>query len=127
VVEEDKDTPDSPLRKLRQVSEATTGRAKEMLAGPTAGKAKDSLAKLRDKSSAALSGPTAARAKDKAKDVATDSADRVKSTVDTVTLREFRTELDTTLRKVVEVLCAHEAEIADRRKQIDELKADRDQ
>lgn len=36
----------------------------------------------------------------------------------TATLRDFRTETETALSKLVEVMCAHEAEIADLRRQV---------
>ena len=86
-------------------------------------KARTAFDKTSAKGSEVIAGPQA----DRAKDYARDQADRVKGATskayDTVTMKDLRAELDTTLRKVVEVLCVHEAEIADLRKEIEALKS----
>jgi len=86
-------------------------------------KARTALDKTSAKGAEVMASPQADRAKDYAKD----RADRVKGATskayDTVTMKDLRAELDTTLRKVVEVMCVHEAEIAELRKEIDALKS----
>lgn len=66
----------------------------------------------------------------RAKDIAAQASERAKDTAEkgyrTMTLRDYRDTMEGTMEKVVEVLAAHEAELAALRRRVEELEAGRE-